>query len=153
MNQRAGTMKIDRTQKFQSSKRYDERMEEARETRAPGPGPDTPPEGIASGSSSGGMDRPGVGTVETAAGTQSPDVVRVLEDGTKVKVRIPRMRACNERNAKGKLCAGHLKRWYQLSAEARQVFGDSAEVYRCERCHTIYLPNPEESPRTRTLAW
>ena len=42
----------------------------------------------------------------------SMDVLFTLGDGTKVKQRLPRMRACNERNAKGKLCAGHLKRWY-----------------------------------------
>ena len=43
------------------------------------------------------------------------------------------MRACNERNAKGKLCAGHLKRWYKLSEAAKQQFGSEAELYRCER--------------------
>jgi hypothetical protein len=81
------------------------------------------------------------------------DVLFTLPDGTKVKERLLRMRACNERNAKGKLCAGHLKRWYHLSALAVERFGANAELYRCERCHTIYLPNPQESPRTATLAW
>jgi hypothetical protein len=81
------------------------------------------------------------------------DVIATLGDGAKVKQRLPRMRACNEKNAKGKLCAGHLKRWFHLSEEAIQKFGAQAELYRCERCHTIYLPNPDEAPRTRTLAW
>jgi hypothetical protein len=63
------------------------------------------------------------------------------------------MRACNERNAKGKICAGHLKRWFHLSPEAAARFGKDAEIYRCERCHTVYLPNPEEAPRTATLSW
>jgi hypothetical protein len=81
------------------------------------------------------------------------DVLFTLPDGTKVKERLLRMRACNERNAKGKLCAGHLKRWYHLSSLAAERFGANAELYRCERCHTIYLPNPQESPRTATLAW
>ena len=82
-----------------------------------------------------------------------PDLVQVLSDGSKVKRRKPRMRACNERNAKGKICAGHLKRWYAPSAVAREALGSKVELYRCERCHTLYLPNPAESPRTRTLAW
>ena len=70
------------------------------------------------------------------------ELVATLSDGTKVKRRIPRMRACNEKDDKGKLCAGHLKRWY--------FYGD---VYRCEHCKTLYLPNPEEAPRTGTLAY
>jgi hypothetical protein len=81
------------------------------------------------------------------------DVLFTLPSGAKVKRRLPRMRACNERNAKGKICAGHLKRWFQLTSEASDRFGQNAELYRCERCHTIYLPNPEEAPRTATLAW
>src|SRR4029077_9785270 len=40
------------------------------------------------------------------------ELIDTLSDGTKVKRRIPRMRACNEKDAKEKLCAGHLKRWY-----------------------------------------
>lgn len=80
-------------------------------------------------------------------------LIATLSDGTKVKERIPRMRACDERNAKGKLCAGHLKRWYFFGAEVAQRFGAQAEIYRCERCHTLYLPNAGERPRTRTLAY
>lgn len=79
------------------------------------------------------------------------ELVATLESGTKVKRRIPRMRACNERNAKGKICAGHLKRWYAAPSEIKKQFGD--EIYRCERCHTIYLPSPVEASRTGTLAW
>ncbi len=81
------------------------------------------------------------------------EVVATLADGTKVKQRILRMRACNEKNEKGQLCCGHLKRWFGFGDEVKQKFGESAEVYRCERCHTLYLPNPEEPPRTRTLAF
>jgi hypothetical protein len=81
------------------------------------------------------------------------DVLFTLSDGTKVKQRLPRMRACNERNAKGKLCAGHLKRWYHWNEPAKERFGSKDEIYRCERCHTIYLPNPGEAPRTGILAW
>lgn len=76
-----------------------------------------------------------------------------LSDGTKVKQRAPRMRACNEKDEKGKLCAGHLKRWFFFGDELKRQFGQDAEIYRCEKCHTVYLPNPEETPRTGTLAW
>jgi hypothetical protein len=79
--------------------------------------------------------------------------VETLSDGTKVKQRLLRMRACNEKDAKGKLCAGHLKRWYFFGDEVKEKFGPDAEIYRCERCHTLYLPNPEEKPRSGTLAY
>lgn len=78
---------------------------------------------------------------------------RRLPNGTLVKTRILKQRACNEKNEKGKLCAGHLKRWYLYGEEVRAEFGTEAEIYRCEKCRTIYLPNPEEHPRTGTLAW
>ncbi len=81
------------------------------------------------------------------------EVLATLGDGTKVKRRVVRMRACNEKNEKGKLCAGHLKRWFDFGEEVRQRFGDGAEVYRCEYCRTLYLPNPDEGPRSGTLCW
>jgi hypothetical protein len=81
------------------------------------------------------------------------EIVATLADGTKVKRRVPRMRACNEKDDKGKLCAGHLKRWYFFGDEVKQKFGAEAEVYRCERCKTLYLPNAEEEPRTGTLSY
>src|SRR5690349_1103507 len=79
--------------------------------------------------------------------------VGALSDGTKIKRRAPRMRACNEKDEKGKLCAGHLKRWYFFGDEVKQKFGADAEIYRCEHCKTLYLPNPDEQPRTGTLSY
>jgi len=81
------------------------------------------------------------------------EVVGTLSDGTKVKRRFPRMRACNEKDEKGKLCAGHLKRWYFFGEEVARQFGAEVEIYRCEHCRTLYLPSPEEQPRTGTLAY
>lgn len=81
------------------------------------------------------------------------EVLTTLADGTKVKRRMLRMRACTEKDAKGKMCRGHLKRWFDASADFAQAYGKETEVYRCERCHTIYLPNPAEAPRTQTVAW
>ncbi len=68
-------------------------------------------------------------------------------------MRLPRQRACNEKNEKGKICAGHLKRWYHYGLEWAEQYGENAELYRCEKCKAVYLPNPEEEARTGTLAW
>lgn len=76
-----------------------------------------------------------------------------LSDGTKIRRRAPRMRACSLKDAKGKLCVGHLKRWYFYGAELQERFGKNAELYRCEKCKAIYLPNEEEIPRSGTLAY
>ena len=81
------------------------------------------------------------------------ELVDTLNDGTKVKRRIPRMRACDEKDAKGKLCAGHLKRWYSYGDEVRERLGVDAEIYRCQDCKTLYLPNPDEAPRSGTLSY
>ena len=68
----------------------------------------------------------------------------------KVKEKKPGQRACDEKDAKGELCLGHLKRWYfdephrlfptADEEEALKAFGKAAEVYRCERCRTLYRP-------------
>lgn len=91
----------------------------------------------------------------TVSGQPAPvsELVATLSDGTKVKRRLPRMRACNERNEKGKLCAGHLKRWYFFGDEVKRMWGEDAEIYRCEHCKTLYLPNEAEVPRTGTLSY
>lgn len=70
----------------------------------------------------------------------------------KVKIKKAGQRACNEKNEKGKFCGGHLKRWFyttdvleQACGDAEKAWGRDAEVYRCEHCKTLYLPNPEEA--------
>jgi hypothetical protein len=69
----------------------------------------------------------------------------------KVKIKKLGQRACNEKNEKGKFCGGHLKRWFytadvieQDCGDAVRAWGPEAEVYRCEHCQTLYLPNPED---------
>ncbi len=96
---------------------------------------------------------PGETPAPEVTAVADPLLVTTLADGTKVKRRMLRMRACNEKNEKGKLCAGHLKRWYFFGPELTAKFGKNAEIYRCEHCKTLYLPNPEEAPRTGTLAY
>jgi hypothetical protein len=68
-----------------------------------------------------------------------------------IKTRFPYQRSCNEKNEKGKLCAGHLKRWYGFGDEVKRQYGPDAEVYRCEYCQTLYLPAPGYERRTGTL--
>ncbi len=82
--------------------------------------------------------------------TPDPNLLETLGDGTTVKRRKLRQRACNEPAKKG-ICAGHLKRWFFSGDDVQQKLGD--EIYRCEKCQTLYLPNPDEEPRTGTLAW
>lgn len=91
--------------------------------------------------------------VPQPAPTPDPQLVANLSDGTKVKRRLLRMRACNELNEKGKVCAGHLKRWYFFGDEVKQLFGSDAEIYRCEHCKTLYLPDECEEPRSGTLRY
>ena len=62
----------------------------------------------------------------------------------KVKEKTPGQRACDEKDAKGDLCCGHLKRWYTPDEEATKEFGKGTEMYRCERCHTLYRPVPAD---------
>ena len=69
----------------------------------------------------------------------------------KVKIKKVGQRAYNEKDAKGKLCGGHLKRWFYLDdvleqdcGDVERAWGRDAEVYRCEHCRTLYLPNPDD---------
>jgi hypothetical protein len=68
----------------------------------------------------------------------------------KFKVRKPQQRACDEKDEKGQVCCGHLKRWYEYPPEVEAVIGKNAEIYRCENCKTLYRPNPAEMPRSYT---
>jgi hypothetical protein len=70
----------------------------------------------------------------------------------KVKTKQSGQRACNEKDDKGKFCGGHLKRWFYASDAVEQecgciekAWGKNAEVYRCETCKTLYLPNPDDA--------
>ena len=60
----------------------------------------------------------------------------------KIKEKRPGQRACDEKDEKGELCCGHLKRWYTPSEDVAKEFGKNVEIYRCERCRTLYRPAP-----------
>lgn len=68
----------------------------------------------------------------------------------KLKTRKPRQRACDEKNEKGIVCNGHLKRWYDYPPDVAAKVGKNEELYRCENCKTLYRPNLAESPRSYT---
>ena len=96
-------------------------------------------------------------TPAAPAATKTPEpepknLVMKLSDGIIVKRRIMRQRACDEPKGK-KICAGHLKRWYGFGDEVVAAFGKDAEIYRCERCQILFLPNEREVARTGTLAF
>jgi len=65
-------------------------------------------------------------------------------EAIRIKVKKPGQRACDEKGDKGKLCVGHLKRWYTPAEEVVRELGKGAEVYRCERCHTLYRPAAQD---------
>ena len=71
----------------------------------------------------------------------------------KIKPKKPTQRACDERDEKGKLCCGHLKRWYDYPKEIQAKIGKDAEIYRCEFCKTLYKPDPKQMPHSFTLRY
>jgi hypothetical protein len=62
----------------------------------------------------------------------------------RVKEKKPGQRACDEKNDKGKLCVGHLKRWYSPTEDVVKQVGKDVEIYRCERCKTLYRPAAQD---------
>ena len=84
-----------------------------------------------------------------ASSTLVPGAVTQVGDH-KVKVKKPGQRSCNQKDAKGKFCGGHLKRWFYATdvlerkcGDLEKAWGPDREVYRCEQCKTLYLPNPD----------
>jgi hypothetical protein len=71
----------------------------------------------------------------------------------KVKVRKHKQRSCDEKDAKGKLCAGHLKHWYDYPKDIQALVGANSEIYRCEFCKTLYRPDPQQLPHSFTLRY
>ncbi len=71
----------------------------------------------------------------------------------KIKVKKRTQRACDEKDEKGKVCCGHLKRWYDYPKEIEAILGPKAEVYRCEFCKTLYKPDLSEAPHSYTLRY
>ncbi len=93
---------------------------------------------------------------ETMAPAGAPSEAQTpaqTEAKPKIKTRKPRQRSCDEKTDKGKLCAGHLKRWYDYPKEIEALVGPKAEIYRCEFCKTLYKPDPGQLPHSYTLRY
>ena len=86
------------------------------------------------------------------AGAEAESAAEVVR-APKVKTRKPKQRACDEKDAKGKVCAGHLKRWFEYPAEIEKLVGKGAEIYRCEFCQTLYRPDPGQRPNSYTVRY
>ena len=71
----------------------------------------------------------------------------------KIKAKKATQRACDEKDEKGKLCCGHLKRWYDYPKEIEALVGAKAEIYRCEFCKTLYKPDTSNPPHSYTLRY
>lgn len=71
----------------------------------------------------------------------------------KVKPKKATQRACDEKDEKGKVCCGHLKRWYDYPKEIEALIGKKVEVYRCEFCKTLYKPDLSQAPHSYTLRY
>ncbi len=84
---------------------------------------------------------------------QAATVPAPQQTAPKIKTAKPKQRACDEKDEKGKLCGGHLKRWYDYPKEIEALIGPKAEIYRCEFCKTLYKPDPAQMPRSFTLRY
>jgi hypothetical protein len=101
---------------------------------------------------------PAAPAVKAAATAAAPPTAAAVAEpeapaAPKVKPKKATQRACDEKDAKGKLCCGHLKRWYDYPKEIEALVGAKAEVYRCEFCQTIYKPDLSKTPHSYTLRY
>jgi hypothetical protein len=96
-------------------------------------------------------------SVPAAAGATTAAATAVAEpaepEAPKVKPKKATQRACDEKDAKGKLCCGHLKRWYDYPKDIEALVGGKVEVYRCEFCKTLYTPDRSQPPHSYTLRY
>ncbi len=87
----------------------------------------------------------------TPAPVPDPQLAPEQLPNHKVRIKKVHQRSCNIKDEKGKICGGHLKRFFYATdavekecGDIARAWGTNAEVYRCEYCKTLYLPNPEE---------
>lgn len=89
-------------------------------------------------------------TVQAPASEAKSDAPAQPLPNHKLKIKLPLQRSCNEKDEKGKICGGHLKRWFyavdsveRACGDIERAWGKNAELYRCRHCRTLYLPNPQ----------
>jgi len=125
--------------------------ESAPETPAKPPAPVTPAEAAPASTAPA---APGAATASPAAAGAATAVAEpAAPEIPKVKPKKSTQRACDEKDAKGKLCCGHLKRWYDYPKDIEALVGAKTEVYRCEFCKTLYTPDRSQPPHSYTLRY
>ena len=92
-------------------------------------------------------------TAAAAAASPAATAEPAAASAPKIKPKKATQRSCDEKDAKGKLCCGHLKRWYDYPKEIEALVCPKAEVYRCEFCKTLYKPDLSQSPHSYTLRY
>jgi len=55
----------------------------------------------------------------------------------------PGQTVCNRRDAKGKICAGPLKKRPVTGYKSKKELAGDPVVYRCGRCYTLYAGPPQ----------
>jgi len=111
--------------------------------------PSTPAAPVASAAATANSAAVGAVTAGAAAAVAAPAAPEV----PKVKPKKSTQRACDEKDAKGKLCCGHLKRFYDYPKDIEALVGAKTEVYRCEFCKTLYTPDRSQPPHSYTLRY
>jgi len=89
----------------------------------------------------------------SAAASQAAPAEAAEAATPKIKVKKRTQRACDEKDEKGKLCCGHLKRWYDYPRDIAALIGPKAEIYRCEFCKTLYKPDKSYPSHSYTLRY
>jgi|SRR5215469_4124886 len=110
------------------------------------PAATTPKADAAPGASAPTASAPAVSAATAVAEPEAPKA-------PKIKAKKATQRSCDEKDAKGKLCCGHLKRWYDYPKEIEALVGKKAEIYRCEFCQAIYKPDLSKTPHSYTLRY
>jgi hypothetical protein len=127
---------------------------EAAAAAAASPAPPAAPKPVAAAPAATTSAAPKPAPAAPAASAAAPAAaVAELPGPPKIKIKRPPQRACDERDAKNKLCCGHLKRWYDYPKEIEALIGVKAEVYRCEFCKTLYKPDRSVAPHSYTLRY
>src|SRR6202050_4901898 len=88
--------------------------------------------------------------IPASAGAATAIAEPAAPEVPKVKPKKSTQRACDEKDAKGKLCCGHLKRFYDYPKDIEALVGAKTEVYRCEFCKTLYTPDRSQPPHSYT---
>jgi hypothetical protein len=133
--------------------------ESAPETPAKPPAPVTPTQAAAaSAAPSGPAQAPATPPAAAAASPVPTSTAAAVAEPAapevpKVKPKKSTQRACDEKDAKGKLCCGHLKRFYDYPKDIEALVGAKTEVYRCEFCKTLYTPDRSQPPHSYTLRY